>query len=293
MGIVSARGRRQITPSGRRGLYDFIQIDNSINFGNSGGPLLNMKGEVVGINTAISAQGHGIAFSIPIDQVKKILPQLKENGEVSRAYLGVRILNVIPDLAKALGMKTPYGALVREVMINSPADKAGIKAGDVITHFNKKIVKNASSLQVMSGLSGIGKIVPIKLFRNKKSKSFILKLEKMPQVKKNKLKIKPTQKNVIDIKSLGFSVTILNDKTRKTLKLIPRTKGALVVSVQQGSIAHFSGIKINDLITELNRKKINSPKKLNKIIKKIKKGEILRFFLQRGKVTIFIAISKP
>src|SRR3989338_10671661 len=164
-GPISARGRRDIQPSGKRCLFDFMQLSAPINPGNSGGALLNMSGEVIGINTAISGSGQGIAFAIPIDQVKHILPQLKKDGKASRSGMGIRIDNVSDELAKELGLADAYGALVREVLPGSAASKAGIQPGDVVVEFDGKTIKDATSLSVEAGLAGVGKSVPVKIFR--------------------------------------------------------------------------------------------------------------------------------
>src|SRR5208337_2972598 len=147
---------------------DFIQTDASINPGNSGGPLLNMKGEVIGINTAIMPEGQGIGFAIPINTAKSLIPQLEANGEVTRGYLGVNIQSIDPDLAKALKLEQSKGALVAEVVPGGPADKAGIKAGDVIVSFDGKSVHDSHDLPAMVAAAAIGRQVPITLVRNGK-----------------------------------------------------------------------------------------------------------------------------
>ena len=151
-GIVSAKGR----VIGAGPYDDFIQTDASINPGNSGGPLFNMKGEVIGINTAIIPEGQGIGFAIPVNTAKPLIPQLEANGEVTRGYLGVNIQSITPDLSKALKMEQSKGALVAEVVPGGPADKAGIKAGDVIVSFDGKPVRDSHDLPAMVAATTIG-----------------------------------------------------------------------------------------------------------------------------------------
>jgi S1-C subfamily serine protease len=160
-GIVSAKGRRNVFPGGRSGTYDFIQTDASINPGNSGGPLINMRGEVIGINSAISAQGQGIGFAIPINMAKMLMPQLKQTGRVARSYIGV-VPDVVPrDIASALGLASTDGALIRQIVANSPAQDADLRAGDVIVEFDGKPVRTPADLRLMAGLAGVGKTVTL------------------------------------------------------------------------------------------------------------------------------------
>ncbi len=283
MGIVSARGRRDIHPSGHTGLYDFIQIDNPINPGNSGGPLLNLMGEAVGINTAISAQGQGIAFAIPIDQVKQILPQLKATGQVSRSWLGVQIQEVTPELAKISGLTSPHGALIREVLHDSPAKKAGIEAGDIVTEFEGKTVESSGSLQVMAGLAGVGKTVQLTLYRDGKPRKVSLLLEEMP--KEGKVASTTPKQNGSNtaIDALGMEVA----------NAANGIEGALITKVDQQSIAAYSGIEPNDVIIKLNNSMIKNAAALVKLVKDAPKDSILRIYLKRGKSTFFVAFNKP
>jgi serine protease Do len=162
-GIISAKGRRNIRPSGRRGLYDFIQTDASINPGNSGGPLLNVNGEVIGINAAVNAQGQGISFAIPINMAKTLLPMLKEKGKVDRSWLGIGLQDLTRELAKSYGMADAQGAIVNQILPDSPAEKAGLQPGDVITSFDGKPVKNGDDLAWLASTAGVGKTVTLQV----------------------------------------------------------------------------------------------------------------------------------
>ena len=166
VGVISATGRSNM---GIETYENFIQTDASINPGNSGGPLLNVYGEVVGINTAIVAAGQGIGFAIPINMAKTVFAQLIKKGSVSRGYMGVTIQPVTEDLAQSFGLKQARGALVNDIIKGSPADKAGIRQGDVITALNGTEVKDPSHLQRLVAEAGIGKTARIGVFRDGKS----------------------------------------------------------------------------------------------------------------------------
>lgn len=277
-GPISARGRRDIQPSGKRGLFDFIQLSAPINPGNSGGALVNMSGEVIGINTAISASGQGIAFAIPIDQVKQILPQLKKDGKASRSGMGIKIENVSGNLAKELGLPGAYGALVREVMPNSAAIKAGLEAGDVILEFDGKEIKDAISLSVESGLAGIGKSVPLKVFRDGKVLTLNITLKALvnstPMLK---VELK-------DLEGLGIRVVDYKDST---------THGARIVEVNSRSIAAMSGIELEDVIIKVNRQPIKDANNLIAVVKKVPEGSLLTVLLKRGSSALFVVLQKP
>jgi len=174
-GIVSAKGR--VLGSGP--YDDYIQTDASINPGNSGGPLFNTKGEVVGINTAISAAGQGIGFAIPINMVRDILPQLEKEGKVTRGWLGVMIQEVTKEIAESFGLKEHAGALVADVVEGGPADVAGIKRGDVIIEFDKKKIRKMKELPTIVAATPVGKEVDVKVFREGAEKILKVKVEKM------------------------------------------------------------------------------------------------------------------
>lgn len=163
-GIASATGRRNVPLSGDMMYQDFIQTDASINPGNSGGPLINSRGRVVGINTAVSAEGQGIGFAIPSDMVQQILPQLQKNGRVERSWLGIYVAEV-PELVRTkLGIRAG-GALVRRVVNNGPAKRAKLQSGDIIVKFDGKSIEDSSRLSWMASMKGVGKKVPLEFYR--------------------------------------------------------------------------------------------------------------------------------
>lgn len=292
MGIVSARGRADIIPSGRNGIYNFIQIDAPINPGNSGGPLLNLAGEVVGINTAISAVGQGIGFAIPIDQVKQILPQLKEMGFTKRSWMGVQVQPVSQDLAEVIGLKFAHGALVREVVFNGPAQKSGIQPGDIITHFNDMPLKNHSDLRIKVALEGIGKKIKISIFRDKRVLNLSIILGEMPSDDNIINNVNNSLNKGIKISSLGLVVITLNEKNKGKLDLEKELNGAQVISVDHNPITVACRIEINDIITNVNNQIITNAEELKNIMDKINVGDTVRIFLRRAASTIFIVTLK-
>lgn len=290
-GIISARGRRDVHPSGKNGLFDFFQIDAPINPGNSGGPLLNLSGEVVGINTAM-AQAQGIGFAIPIDQVKQILPQLKATGKASRSYLGVMIQPVTDELAQALKLSGRHGAVVREVRPNSPASKADIKPGDLITEFNGEIINDPSTLQLRAGLSGAGKKIPLKVLRNGQTIPLTITLEEMPKSDDDIAPSLPTSKDQTIQLFDGLSVVTLDDAARKSLKLDPQLYGARIAAIDPGAEGNL-GLKQNDVIYKVNGSYVKTAKELGDIVKGTKTNGLLQFFVRRGSSDLYVYFAKP
>jgi serine protease Do len=177
-GIVSAKGRT----IGAGPYDDFIQTDASINPGNSGGPLFNMAGEVVGINTAIFSQGGGnigIGFAIPVNLVKNLVPELETKGTVTRGWLGVSVQPTTPDLARSFGLDKEYGALVGDVMAQGPAEKAGIKRGDVIVSYNGKKIEETTTLPALVASTPVGKTVAVQILRNGKTHTINVAIAKL------------------------------------------------------------------------------------------------------------------
>ena len=274
-GIVSARNRDiNLTR-----YDDFIQTDASINQGNSGGPLFNLKGEVIGINTAIIAPGQtgsiGIGFAIPANAASNIVNQLIKYGETKRGWLGVRIQEVTKEIADVEKLKKPEGALVASVGTKSPADKAGLKAGDIILEFDGKKIKTMRELPKAVANTTVGKSVVLKIWRDKVliSKRLILgRLESSEEFKIKKAEI-PQSKREFKINSLKIIVRDLNQKDIKNRKLKKDSKGSVIVEVLNRSpLSNL--LNINDIIIEVQKKPIQKSENLNKIIENIiKKGE--------------------
>jgi len=292
MGIISARGRRDIMPSGRRGLYDFLQTDASINPGNSGGPLLNLRGEVIGINTAINAAGQGLGFAIPSNLVKRLLPELKAKGAVARSWIGVSIRNITPAIAKGFGLDKPRGALIAQVVAGGPGEKAGIKPGDIITHFNGEAIDEASELPLLAGLAGVGKKAQLELLRDGRRKRVSMTLEQVPGEKSHK-KNKKAKKGTAHAGKLGVTVQNLSPALRRRLGVDLDLTGVHVVRVRQGSAAHESGLMPNDVVTSVDGRRVSSASSFAKTIRRSDSGKMIKVMVVRGGNAVFVPVIKP
>jgi serine protease Do len=281
-GIVSAKGRHNIT----QGPYDnFIQTDASINPGNSGGPLINLRGEVIGINTAIfsrSGGNMGIGFAIPINLAKELLPQLRGKGKVTRGYLGVLIQKVTPEIAESLGMDRGYGALVANVSKDGPAEKAGVKVGDVIVEFDGKEVKESGDLPLIVARTPVDKKVRMKVLRDKKELSL--------NVAVGELKDEEVVASAPEKGELGMTVQKLTPQLAENLGL-DKTDGVVVTGVEPGSSADEAGIRRGDVILEVDRKPVRGVEDYRKAIAGTRKGRGVLFLVRRGESTLFLALK--
>jgi serine protease Do len=270
-GIVSAKGRA----IGSGPYDDFIQTDASINPGNSGGPLVNMNGEVVGINTAIIAHGQGIGFAIPIDMATKIVAQLKENGEVTRGWLGVSIQDLKGELAEYYGVKGTEGVLVTEVVPGNPAEKAGIKAKDIITAVNGEKVKSSRELTAKAATLPVGETSKIKVVRDGQEKTFEV------TVAKRSLTVADSGKPAVEKEGeYGLQVTDLTPEMAQRLKT-SRESGVVVVGVKPDSKAYKAGVQQGDLILEVNRQSVSSTGELKQLLATHKGGDGVSLLVQR------------
>jgi serine protease Do len=281
-GIVSAKGR----VIGAGPYDDFIQTDASINPGNSGGPLFNLKGEVVGINTAIIASGQGIGFAIPINMAKDFLPQLKKAGKIVRGWIGIKIQKLDKEMAKGLGLKAEKGALVAEVMPDTPAEKAGVKRGDVILGFNGKEIGDERELTRLAAATPVGKTVKILINRNGKEMELGLTLGEYPDELKEASLFSPGKKKDF----LGMKVQDITPDLKKYFD-IDEDRGVLVSEVKSDSPADEAGIYPGDLILEVNRQEVNSVTTFMKAMDKVGKGDTVVMLLKRKDGTRFVAIK--
>jgi len=277
-GIVSAKGR--VIGAGP---YDnFIQTDASINPGNSGGPLFNMEGKVIGINTAIVAQGQGIGFAIPISMAKTILPDLKAKGKVTRGWLGVSVQDITEEIAKNMKLKDRSGALIADVFKGDPADKAGIKSGDVVTEVNGKKIKNTHELLMMIAAFRVGETIKMKILRDGQEKEVSL----MVAERKEQVEVAATGEGG---EAFGMMVQEITPEIAKHLGLTTK-KGLIVVDVQEGSVAEEAGIQPQDIILQVNKVAITTLKEYVREIRKggEKNGILLR--IKRGKSAFFVTL---
>ena len=272
-GIISARNRDiNLTR-----YDDFIQTDASINQGNSGGPLFNLKGEVIGINTAIIAPGQsgsiGIGFAIPANAASNVIDQLIKFGETKRGWLGVRIQEVTKEIADVEKLKKPAGALVASVGQNSPADKAGIKAGDIILEFDGKKIDTMRTLPKVVANTKVGKSVELKVWRDKKSIKKRLTLGRLESSEEFKEKKTKTVKKENEIETLKITVRDITSEDISSRNLKKNIKGVVIVGITNRSpLANL--LSVNDIIIEVQKTPVKNSADLNKIVDGIfKKGE--------------------
>jgi len=282
-GIVSARGR----DIGAGPYDDFIQIDAPVNKGNSGGPTFNVKGEVIGVNTAIyspSGGSVGVAFDIPAETVKLVVQQLQDKGHVTRGWIGVQIQPVTPIIADALGLGRPEGALVATAESNSPAAKGGIETGDVITSVNEQAVKDARDLARRIAAIAPGTSVKLGVFRDGKEKSITVTLGELPRTSaqaKAEEKKAPSEPSILGL-TLAPACTITG----------AGNEGVVVVEIDPNSSAAESGLQTGDIILDVGRHAVKTPGDIRKIVDEARaqsKRAILTR-IKRGDATSFVAI---
>lgn len=281
-GIISAEGRAIGGP-----YEDFIQTNAAINPGNSGGPLINMKGQVIGINTAIIRGAQGIGFSIPVNIIKQVLPQL-ETGKITRGWLGIEIQKVTPALRKVFNLRTSGGALVASVLSHSPAENAGLKSGDVIIRFNGKNVKEMSQLPWLVGNTKPGKTVPMEIIRNKKKETLMIKVGNWKS-HNNRFNNK-VQK--VSAKELGIIVVPLTNSNMRRYRIHKVHHGVIVSRVMPGGIGQRTGIMVGDVIQDVNHQQVNNIKEYIRDIKKAKKSKQFLLLVRRGNMKLYLAYSE-
>jgi serine protease Do len=280
-GIVSAKGRHI-----GQGPYDnFIQTDASINPGNSGGPLINLRGEVIGMNTAIfsrSGGNIGIGFAIPINLVKEVLPQLRVKGKVTRGYLGVLIQKVTPEIAESLGLDKARGALVANVSKDGPAEKAGVKVGDVIVEFDGIEVKDSSDLPIIVARTPVNKRVKIHVIRDKRN---VTLTAAVAELKEEEVVASLPEKG-----ELGLTVQKLTPQIAESLGL-DKAEGVVVTTVEPGGAADEGGIHRGDVIVEIDRKPVHNVEDYKKAVAGIRRDKGVLFLVRRGESTLFLALK--
>lgn len=273
-GIVSAKSRALPNES----YVPFIQTDVAINPGNSGGPLFNADGQVVGINSQIYSRSGGymgLAFAIPIDVAMDVVAQLKDKGKVSRGYLGVVIQDIDRDLAEAYGLAKPAGALVAKVLPDTPADKAGIKEGDVIIAFNGQDIGLSSELPQQIGRTKVGKKVPLTLLRDGKKMDLPFEVASLPDDEDES----PEKAAEPDLNSLGVGLRNLNEQEKAQLKL---ENGVLVLRLTEDGAAAEAGLLVNDVIVRLNNQVIKDTQEFIKVAKKLPANKAIPVVINRA-----------
>lgn len=288
-GIISAKGRSGLFDSGK--YEDFIQTDAAINPGNSGGALVNLQGELIGINTAIASRTGGfmgIGFAIPSNLANKVMTDILQKGKVVRAWLGVVIQDVNNEIANALNLKTPSGALVSSVQENSPAEKAGLKSEDVIIRFNGKPVKNSRELSAMVAATDPKTEVTLIILRDGKEKEIKVKLEERPEDQQVTTQVQPKA-----VEKIGLEVSDITTELVQRYQLKVKKDAVVITSVEPNSVAAQSGLRVGDIILKINRKDVKSVSDYNKLIGDVKAGDTVLFYIQRDDAKLFIAFTLP
>ena len=292
-GIISAKSRR--VPTKGSGPYDaYIQTDASINPGSSGGPLFNVQGQVIGVNTAIFSPGRaqtggpgfniGIGFAVPINLVKQIVPQLKESGRVTRSMLGVVIQRVDSDVADALGLSEPSGALVADIVANSPAEKAGFKRRDIITSYEGKRIDDHEDLPLLVASTPSGKRVEVGILRQGSA----LKLSVQVTELRDEPRGKAPQKTRVEL--LGIAVDNISDDIVKALEL-PSRKGAIIDQVDTNSLAEKAGFARGDILLEIGGQEVNDAASLGPIVGALKRGRAVLVLVRRRDGTRYLPLK--
>ncbi len=287
-GIVSAKGRANV---GLADYEDFIQTDAAINPGNSGGALVNINGELVGINTAIASRTggfEGIGFAVPSNMARKVLTSLITTGKVTRGYLGVSIQDIDENLAKAMHLKVGEGVLVGTVVEGSPASKNGIKTGDVILDFNGAKVTSSVALRNTIASQNPGVTVKLKVLRDGVIKLFSVRLEE-PSVKEVAARSAGGDEKIST--ATGFSAEELTPEVAKRLNRKPGTGKVIVTAISSSSNAYQAGLRRGDIILSVNRQSVTSFAQYNSLVKSIRSGDLLFLLIDRGGDKIYFAFN--
>ncbi|NKB59447.1 MAG: Do family serine endopeptidase [Alphaproteobacteria bacterium] len=286
-GIISARGRDI-----RSGPYDdYIQTDAPINRGNSGGPLFDMNGAVVGINTAIlspSGGSIGIGFSVPANIAKNVIGQLKEFGTTRRGWLGVQIQTVSPEIAESLGLKAPSGALVAGVLKNSPAEAAGVKQGDVIIGFDKREVSESRKLPRMVAETDVGKDVAVKVWRDGAEVNLTVRLGELEKVDQASLTTRGSRRDSgetssREIDALGLALSPITPELTEKYKIEEDMKGVVITDVQKGSDAEERRLRPGDIVVEVGQVPVSSPGEVAAQVEKAR---------EKGRKVVLLLVDK-
>ena len=283
VGVVSAKNRS--IHAGKVNFDGFLQTDAAINPGNSGGPLIDLYGKVVGINTAIVPYAQGIGFAIPVNMAKQIMDDLVRYGSVKRGWLGVYIQTLTKEFAEAYGVYEEHGAVISDVMSDSPAEKAGVKRGDVVITVNGEKVKNNQELQSKIRQRLAGDKVTLGVVRQKEKTDIIVTLGEMPGNEDGAVSAGSSGAKLL--KGLGVEVAPVSEEIQKKNKLKDR-EGLVVASVEEGSVAARGGVREGDILLEVNGLRLKTPGDLEKVASK--KGGSTVLLVWRDGRTFFVSV---
>ncbi|MDD3806774.1 MAG: PDZ domain-containing protein, partial [Candidatus Marinimicrobia bacterium] len=283
-GIVSALGRSRV---GLVDYEDFIQTDAPINPGNSGGALVNLKGEVIGINSAIATRSggsQGVGFAIPINLAKRVMKDLIEHGRVIRGYLGVQIQEVDYQIAQSLGLNEVVGALIADVVKDTPADKAGLKTGDLVLKVNEKKIHTSAELRNTISACRPNEKVTLTILRNGKEKNIDVVLTELPE------DLDQSAQSEKPVEGPGFTVQDL-DKNLATQFGLKNESGVVITEVKPNSEASKKGLRPGDIILSVGNQEVSTVKEFNKEFEKYKKGDTVLLLIQRKTLKLFVALT--
>lgn len=290
MGIISAVGRANV---GIADYEDFIQTDAAINPGNSGGPLVNIKGELIGVNTAIFSRSggyQGIGFAVPSNMTRLVMDQLVDKGKVTRGWLGVTIQELTPELSQKFGLKNEKGALVGDVAKGSPAEKSGIKRGDIILEYDSRKISDVGNLRNMVARSRINSEIPITILRSGKEYVVKVMIVELPRdIAEATPGSAPEDTNFEGLS--GITAMDLSREIARQLGLHKDEKGVVVVRIEAGSPADEAGLRKGDVIQEVDRKRIEGLNDYNKALSGITSGDAALLFINRGGKKFYVTIK--
>ncbi len=287
-GIVSAKGR---TGVGLTAYEDFIQTDAAINPGNSGGALVNLKGELIGINTAIASRSGGsigIGFAIPARLARKVMSDILERGKVVRGWLGVQIANISQGYARQNNLSSSEGVYITSVLVDGPADKAGLEAGDIVVAIDGKRIRNATELSTRIGATEPDTRISMAIIRNSREREVTVLLEEFPEDE-----APLSLNNAFQFQSMGFEVESLTAELRRDYDLSERDRGALVTRVRERGVADRHGLQEGDLIVRLNRQEIGAARQLSSLISELRPGDPLALLILRNNRKVFLTFDVP
>jgi serine protease Do len=287
VGVVSAKGRALGLSAESSSFENFIQTDAAINFGNSGGPLVDLHGNVIGINTAINAAGQNIGFAIPVDVARRILPQLRETGRVVRGYLGVSINNLNPGEAEAFGLDSSDGALVESVAEGHAAEKAGVRHGDVIVSVDGDPIEDTRELIDTISAMPPGTEVVLGLMRNGKPKSITVVLEERDDSSLSDERAEGSDDEGDEFERVGVSVSALDPMVRQNFRIDEDIEGVVVTRVEPLSPAGEEGMTPGLVITEANGEAITTPSDLRAVIEDVDGGGYLRLYVYIPRADVY------
>jgi serine protease Do len=278
VGVVSFLGRKLFDTS----LDDYIQTDAAINFGNSGGPLINGRGEVVGINSAISQRASNIGFAVPINEARAILPKLRTEGRVARGYMGVVLTDVDPDLQRSLRLTSVQGALVQDVTSGSPGHRAGLRAYDLITAIDDRRVSNNTEIIREVARRGPGTLARLSIVRDGRTETVTVRLAERPSrqpgraAEESAPSVRPSSNTATP---LGLSVSNIDRSTASRLRLPGGVSGVVVTRVDPLSAAYDAGIQRDHIVMEINRRPVGSADAYNRLTRAAAPGDVLAVYV--------------